>query len=451
MPLISRSINGAVDLLKLQSINRKRYPLLLQSVAGGNALSRWDILFIANGEGLQLHAGQTYNLAMQSIDLPFLKALDAVFEQEICIEQSELPFTGGWAIYLGYELAGQIEPRLSLPEFNGPLPDALALRCPAAILYDKQRNEVVAIAEHGHEPLLEMLFEDLQLLAQQTELLAWPQQALYFEDEPEKFLSAVRRILNYLKEGDVFQVNISRAWQVKLETVGAYAHALYQRLCRLNPAPFAGFMQFADWSLISSSPERLVSVKNDLVQTRPIAGTRPRIAGENEQDKINELIEHPKERAEHVMLIDLERNDLARVCTPGSITVDEMMIVESYEHVHHIVSNVSGRLLPGCTPGQIIAAVFPGGTITGCPKVRCMEIIAELEATGRGPYTGAMGYLNRNGNMDLNILIRSLWLSGDNLQLRAGAGIVFDSIPEHELQETRDKAKGVLRALGVTV
>nr|MBP6300124.1 chorismate-binding protein [Arenimonas sp.] len=134
-----------------------------------------------------------------------------------------------------------------------------------------------------------------------------------------------------------------------------------------------------------------------------------------------------------------------------SITVDEMMIVESYEHVHHIVSNVSGQLLPGCTPGQIIAAVFPGGTITGCPKVRCMEIIAELEATGRGPYTGAMGYLNRNGNMDLNILIRSLWLSGDNLQLRAGAGIVFDSIPEHELQETRDKAKGVLRALGVTV
>jgi len=216
----------------------------------------------------------------------------------------------------------------------------------------------------------------------------------------------------------------------------------------MNPAPFAGLLRFADWALLSSSPERLVSVKNSRVQTRPIAGTRSRMPGDDEAAKIRELIGHPKERAEHVMLIDLERNDLSRVCEPGSVKVDELMSVETYAHVHHIVSNVTGTLKPGTSPGSVIAAVFPGGTITGCPKVRCMEIIAELEQSGRGPYTGALGYVDGNGDMDLNILIRSLWLQGERLQLRAGGGIVADSNPDHELQETRAKAKGLLRAIG---
>jgi anthranilate synthase component 1 len=158
---------------------------------------------------------------------------------------------------------------------------------------------------------------------------------------------------------------------------------------------------------------------------------------------------HPKERAEHVMLIDLERNDLGRVCEAGSVQVDEFMTIESYSHVHHIVSNVRGRLRADVTPGNVLAAVFPGGTITGCPKVRCMEIIAQLECAPRGAYTGSLGYLNRDGSMDMNILIRSLQLHGRALTLRAGAGIVADSIPERELEETRAKARGVLRALGV--
>jgi anthranilate synthase component 1 len=159
------------------------------------------------------------------------------------------------------------------------------------------------------------------------------------------------------------------------------------------------------------------------------------------------LFAHPKERAEHVMLIDLERNDLGRVCEPGSVEVDEMMVLESYAHVHHIVSNVRGRLRSGVTPGQALAAVFPGGTITGCPKVRCMEIIAELEQGPRGAYTGSFGYLNRDGSLDLNILIRTIVRSGDRVTLRAGAGIVADSDPEAELEETRAKAEGLLRAL----
>jgi anthranilate synthase component I len=177
------------------------------------------------------------------------------------------------------------------------------------------------------------------------------------------------------------------------------------------------------------------------------------MAGDDDLARIRELIGHPKERAEHVMLVDLERNDLGRVCVPGSVEVDELMTVESYAHVHHIVSNVRGRLRADATPGEVIRAVFPGGTITGCPKVRCMQVIAELEGTGRGAYTGAIGWLNRDGDLDLNILIRSAELErgdgeGDLLRFRTGAGIVADSDPGRELEETRAKARGMLRALG---
>jgi anthranilate synthase component 1 len=201
--------------------------------------------------------------------------------------------------------------------------------------------------------------------------------------------------------------------------------------------------------VVSSSPERLVEVRDDLVQTRPIAGTRPRLPGDDDAADIRALRANPKEQAEHVMLIDLERNDLGRVCQPGSVEVDELMAVESYAHVHHIVSNVRGRLRNEVTPGQVVAAVFPGGTITGCPKVRCMEIIAALEDTPRGAYTGALGYLDRSGDLDLNILIRTLTVLGNEVTLRAVAGIVADSVAQRELEETRAKARGLLRALGV--
>src|SRR6185503_15065919 len=181
------------------------------------------------------------------------------------------------------------------------------------------------------------------------------------------------------------------------------------------------------------------------VQTRPIAGTRARRAGDDDGARLRELIGHPKERAEHVMLIDLERNDLGRVCVPGSVEVDEFMTLESYAHVHHIVSNVRGTLRRNVTPAAIVRAVFPGGTITGCPKVRTMEIIAELEGVGRGAYTGSMGYLGIDGRMDLNILIRSLVCEAGRVTLRAGAAIVADSDAAFELAETRDKARGLLQ------
>jgi len=193
-----------------------------------------------------------------------------------------------------------------------------------------------------------------------------------------------------------------------------------------------------------------VRIEQGRVDTRPIAGTHPRGATPAEDRQLAaQLLAHPKERAEHVMLIDLERNDLGRVCTAGSVHVDEYMGVETYAHVHHIVSNVTGQLRPGLGPVDVLRAVFPGGTITGCPKLRCMEIIAELEGEAREAYTGSMGYINLDGSADFNILIRTMMMSGDQISFRAGAGIVADSDPTRELHETRAKARGLLLALGV--
>ena len=267
------------------------------------------------------------------------------------------------------------------------------------------------------------------------------------EDAPEAYTQAVERIKEYILAGDVFQVNLSRSWQGVIEGEISTPQ-LYADLRRANPAPFAGLMHWAGSTVLSSSPERLVEVRGRQVQTRPIAGTRPRSRQEQADDPERQaLMAHPKERAEHIMLIDLERNDLGRICESGSVLVDELMVLESYAHVHHIVSNVSGKLRKDVSAGDVIRAVFPGGTITGCPKVRCMEIIAELEQNGRGYYTGAMGYLDRRGNMDLNILIRCLERQGNHLAFRTGAGIVADSVAENELLETRAKARGILRAI----
>jgi anthranilate synthase component 1 len=326
------------------------------------------------------------------------------------------------------------------------MPVALALRCPAAIIVDHMRTSTWLVAEEGPEYLLDAMATDVMGAPASVHPLRIATRV--DEDAPDEFLENVTRVHEYLRAGDVFQVNLSREWRVQCDDEPKPA-AVHAALRKANPAPFAGLLQYDGWAIASSSPERLIEVRGDLVQTRPIAGTRPRISGDDETARMRELIGHPKERAEHVMLIDLERNDLGRVCRPGSVEVDELMSIESYAHVHHIVSNVRGRLRADATPGQIVRAVFPGGTITGCPKVRCMEIIAELERVARGAYTGSLGYLNRDGDLDLNILIRTLTIERASIRFRAGAGIVADSIAERELDETRAKARGLLRALGI--
>jgi len=322
---------------------------------------------------------------------------------------------------------------------------ALAIRAPAAWIRDRATGQAWLMAEPGYEYLLAEFEQRVRSLRPPAPLC----EATFVieEDAPDVFLAAVRRALDYIAAGDVYQSNLSRGWQGRSTTPVDPNH-IYQRLRAANPSPFAALLRHQDFALLSSSPERLVSIRGNTVSTRPIAGTRPRgSTPEADAALIRSLLDNEKERAEHVMLIDLERNDLGRVCVGGSVRVDEYMSVETYAHVHHIVSNVSGRLRNEVSPVGVIRALFPGGTITGCPKVRCMEIIAELEGVGRGAYTGSIGYLNRDGSCDLNILIRTITAQGGLFTLRAGAGIVADSNPLQELAETRAKAEGLLRAL----
>jgi len=440
------------DLLALHRQQPSRYPFLLESLSGSNANSRFDILFAFPAEELVCNAAGVLRGPGSGQAPGFLPALDAWWNQErrgLAAQEPPLPFCGGWFVYLGYEIAGQIEPQLTLPPFPAQAPLAFATRVPAAIIIDHTAAAAYAVAEAGHEALLEAMEKDAQHSAAQIAppIFSPCAPAVAHEDDPARFLHGVHAVKEYIAAGDVFQVNLSRSWWGELPA-GTDATDLYARLRDSNPAPFAGLLRHEDWYLASSSPERLVRVTGDIIDTRPIAGTRPRGATDAQDLQQWQILpSHPKERAEHIMLIDLERNDLGRVCVPGSVRVSELMVLESYRHVHHIVSNVQGRLRAGTTPGQVLAAVFPGGTITGCPKVRCMEIISEVEQVGRGPYTGSFGYLNRDGSLDMNILIRTISLQGQHWSLRAGAGIVADSDPERELDETRAKAKGLLTAL----
>lgn len=448
-----RRIDATLDLLRLHELYPARYPHLLQSAATGPQ-DQFDILFAFPEATLTLEpdlrlAGVTGD------DHDFLAALDARWQAQASVHTQDnigLPFRGGWFLYLGYELAAQIEPRLRLPAITTAQPIAVATRFRSALIRDHAENCLWLVTEAGTESRLATLQSDIDQLIRQPESTPPALPPVTLREDPEQdYLQWVRRTLEYIREGDVFQANLARTWRVEFANQ-VPASRIYRRLRSHNPGPFNGLATWTDRAIISSSPERLVRVRKGLIDTRPIAGTRPRGVDTNADQALSqELLAHPKERAEHIMLIDLERNDLGRVCEPGTVRVDELMVLESYAHVHHIVSNVQGTLRNGTTPGRVIRALFPGGTITGCPKVRCMEIIAELEGHSRGAYTGSMGYLNRDGDMDLNILIRTLEQHDRVVELRAGAGIVADSDPAHELAETRAKARGLLLALGVEV
>jgi anthranilate synthase component 1 len=441
----SERLARAVDIRALHRVHRDRYPFLLESTAVGGRLGGFDILFAAGEERLVLgHRGDLSGGEGNG----FLDSLDIAWSKErTSAEASHLPFEGGWFLYLGYELAAEIEPGLDLPN-DKLLPTAFAVRCRSAVIREVATGQCWLVAEESAGDELARLRTDVAAIHSLSEASVMPQEPSSIDEAPaENFLDAVAAAREHIAAGDIYQANLSRAWTVTYETPPDPA-SIYALLSSANPAPFAGSVAWQEKTIISSSPERLLNIRAGYAATRPIAGTRPRSDDAALDLALSgELFSDPKERAEHIMLIDLERNDLGRICEPGSVTVDEMMILESYAHVHHIVSNVRGRLRDDVTPGQAIAAVFPGGTITGCPKVRCMQIIADLEGGPRGAYTGSFGYLNRDGSLDLNILIRTMVHDGRSLRFSAGSGIVADSQPDLELAETRAKAEGLLRAI----
>lgn len=427
----SLSLDQAPDLLALAAAYPADFPYLLES-AGDTG---WDILF-ALPESLRVYGAQEG--AALFADL----AAIPVAPQPAA---SDLPFTGGWFTYLGYEWLETLEPSVPSRADQG-FPLGLLARVPAAILVrrDSGRAELVA------ETVAQLDTLKARLSAVPSFQPAPIQVADLREDAPEAFLAGTLRCKDYIRDGDVFQVNLSRGWDARL-LGGAGPRDLFAQLRRANPAPFSAYVDLGQTqAIVSSSPERLVRIdRQGRVETRPIAGTHPRSSDQQEDEAQKaRLIASKKERAEHIMLIDLERNDLGRIAVPGSVKVDALMEVTSYTYVHHLESTVSCQIRPGLNVAEVLRALFPGGTITGCPKVRCMQIIRELEARPRRAYTGSLGYINRDGSLDLNILIRTFMQDGDALYFRAGAGIVADSDPERELNETRAKARGLLRALG---
>ena len=435
------------------------YASLAQGHAGSSGAenARWSILFSAAVAEVRA-----------APDRDFFADWHAQMAQIPPAAPAALPFVGGWSFYLGYELAELIEPTLDLPAFAlgvaagkrvggssgnesheapSDFPTAVAQYHPAALVYDHQHDRAW-LAHDGQHPA-QVAALRAALNAPCPPLPLAPLRLTELQVDPAAaFEAGVQQVKDYLFAGDIFQANLSRAWRFEAPSPEAGTQ-IFAALARHNPAPFAAWYRLPEGQILSSSPERLVDHRAGRISVRPIAGTRRRVA-EPAADAalVAELRAHPKERAEHIMLIDLARNDLGRVCQPGSVAVDELMVVESFAHVHHLVSNVAGQLAAGRMVLDALRAVFPGGTITGCPKVRCMEILAELEATGRGPYTGSVGYLSLDGQMDSNILIRTVFLAANGRgEFRAGAGIVADSEPVRERIETEEKARGLLWAL----
>lgn len=395
--------------------------------------------------------------------LPFLESLLNQQKNDHFYPQ-DLPFIGGWLGWLGYDLAWEIE---KLPQINfDPLPFPVAFWYePESFAIADHQEQILWLASSSENKLdeLENLLTENKSLSDLNHELIYHKSILNQSPEEVDFLSdqnqyeqSVKKALKYIQAGDIFQTNLSFRFQTK---TNLNSWSIYRKLQQINPSPFASYWKTPWGVVISCSPERLIQLEGNNAQTRPIAGTRPRGVTVKEDQKLaEELLSNVKEKAEHIMLIDLERNDLGKVCQWGSVKVDELLIIERYSHVMHLVSNVTGKLGSKYNAIDLIKALFPGGTITGCPKVRCMEIIEELEPVKRNLFYGSCGYLDQRGNLDLNILIRTLLLTynNDNSNLanvwgQVGAGIVADSNPEKEWYESLQKAQAQLRALKSTI
>ena len=371
-------------------------------------------------------------------------------------ELAHLPFTGGWLGWVGYDLAWEIE---SLPSLNRD-----TLPFPVAYWYEP---ESFAVLDHLKQILWLATTEPDRLDNLQTRVTTFPSpqfpnplvsqsfsSPISFLTSQEQYQQAVKQAKKYIQAGDIFQTNLSLRFQTQ---TNLDSWSIYRQLQQINPSPFASYWRSPWGDVVSCSPERLVKLTGIQAETRPIAGTRRR--GKNEQSDralAAELLANTKERAEHIMLVDLERNDLGRVCQWGSVEVDELLTIERYSHVMHLVSNIKGILQSDCDAIDLIRGVFPGGTITGCPKVRCMEIIEELEPVRRSLFYGSCGYLDCRGNLDLNILIRTLLyvpaaeLKSASVYGQVGAGIVADSDPQQEWSESLNKAEAQIAALQLT-
>jgi para-aminobenzoate synthetase component I len=376
--------------------------------------------------------------------MPFLRQL--LGNRQPSATELDLPFTGGWLGWLGYETAWELE---DLP------PQRLdSLPFPVAYWYEPAN---FAVLDHQQQLLhcaatdpddLVVMMEKITTVDQTVNIVmpGRPLPNITFLTTAEAYQQSVLQAKSYIQAGDIYQANLSVRFTAQIDQS---SWSVYKKLHQINPSPFASYWQTTWGAVISCSPERLVQFAGQIAQVRPIAGTRPRGANHaQDQDLAQTLLTNPKEIAEHIMLVDLERHDLGKVCQWGTVAVDELLSIERYSHVMHLVSNVRGQLAAGQDAIDLIKSTFPGGTITGCPKVRCMEIIAELEPFPRNLFYGSCGYLDQRGHLDLNILIRTLLCHQGQIWGQVGAGIVADSDPAQEWAESLQKAKAQIQAIG---
>lgn len=450
-----------------------RRSMLLESLKGPAHISRYSFIGIDPYLAFIVKNGLVEIDCMGKRSVSYRKPLQRLRELVTAYPQTAVkglpPFQGGAAGMISYDFVRYLEKLpvtavddLGVPDAHFFLFDQViafdhtegkswVIICPGVrdtvVGFSELRSEKIdhlRDAERRLEALIDAVSNDIPS-GDDVPVSCHPVHIIH-QTRKKQYMAMVTRAKEYIAAGDIFQANLSLRILAKIGDI--HPLNIYRILREINPSPFAAFIDFGDYSIVSSSPERLVRVTGKAVDTRPIAGTRPRGRDLNEDRKMSaELLLNEKERAEHIMLIDLERNDLGKVSDYGSVVVDELMITEQYSHVIHIVSNVKGELAGGKDCFDVISAAFPGGTITGVPKVRCMEIIEELEGKRRGPYTGSLGYVGYNGNMDLNIIIRTFLVKKGNAYVQAGAGIVADSDPEREYYESLKKAEALIRTL----
>jgi anthranilate synthase component 1 len=451
-----------------RKIDSGNYAFLLESVEGGEQWGRYSFLgsnpsLVARVRGTQVEVlrGEGSEVLAEVRD-PFA-ALRWLLKDYRPVTVPGLPrFTGGLVGYLGYDAVRHLERLPSRTAADLDLPDALFLLTDTLVIFDNVTHRITVVSnafvQDPSGPGVERAYRESQqkidaIIAALRRPVGAPigcagAAAAGAPDSTfsrEGFCEAVGRAKAYIQAGDIIQAVLSQRLTVR---TGADPFDVYRALRIVNPSPYMYYLRLGDLKIVGSSPEMLVRVEGERIDLRPIAGTRPRGATEEDDRCLaEELAADPKERAEHIMLVDLGRNDVGKVARPGSVTVPALMTIERYSHVMHLVSHVRGQAEPGRTAYDVLGACFPAGTVTGAPKVRAMEIIEELEPVRRGPYAGAVGYVSFSGNLDTCITIRTILFWRGVAMIQAGAGIVADSDPEREYDETMNKARGMRRAI----
>jgi anthranilate synthase component 1 len=454
-------------------IERPAPSFLFESVIGGEKVGRFSFLgtepflrFEARGHEVVVRSPADSSDGRRYISADPLRDLQALVERYQSVHLPELPrFAGGAVGYASYDAVRYTERLPDVPPDDRGLPDLSFSFFDRMVVFDHIRKTVLVVAQahlgDGRDP--RHAYDDAAALVDElVRRLGEPRQELALSDidtsgpaglKPrsnftrEAYEQVVRHCQEYIKAGDIFQVVPSQRFQLQTR---ARPFDIYRVLRVLNPSPFLFYLTFDDFRLIGSSPEILVRVEDRLVTIRPLAGTRRRGRDEAEDQKLaQELLADPKERAEHIMLVDLGRNDVGRVAEYNTVQLSDVMKVERYSHVMHITSNVTGRLRQGMSAFDALRAGLPAGTVSGAPKVRAMQIIDEVEPTKRGPYAGAVGYVDFTGNMDTCIALRTLVIQGETAYIQAGGGVVYDSVPAEEFEETLNKARGLLKAIEI--